>query len=77
LTVTPNVTGEDGAVRKSVPAPALVLGGVASVQGGAAVATRLFPVAGPGGTVWLRLGLSRFPLELVDCPECRALNIAL
>ena len=36
----------------------LVLGAVASVQSGAAVATRLFPDVGPGGTVLLRLALS-------------------
>lgn len=42
----------------SAPAPLLVLGGIASVQSGAAVATRLFDDIGPGGTVLLRLGLS-------------------
>jgi inner membrane transporter RhtA len=36
----------------------LVLGAVASVQTGAAVATRLFPDVGPAGTVLLRLVLS-------------------
>lgn len=76
MTVTPNVTGEDGAVRKSVPAPALVLGGVASVQGGAAVATRLFPVAGPGGTVWLRLGLSSLLLLAIARPKLRGRSAA-
>jgi inner membrane transporter RhtA len=40
------------------PAPVLVLGAVASVQSGAAIATRLFPDAGPLGTLLLRLGLS-------------------
>jgi inner membrane transporter RhtA len=41
-----------------VPAPVLVLGGIASVQSGAAVATKLFPAVGPGGAVFLRLALS-------------------
>lgn len=42
----------------SPPAPVLVLGAIASVQSGAAIATKLFPDAGPAGTVLLRLGLS-------------------
>jgi inner membrane transporter RhtA len=41
-----------------LPAPALVLGAIASVQIGAAIATRLFPDIGPAGTVFLRLALS-------------------
>lgn len=63
-------------MRKSVPAPALVLGGVASVQGGAAVATRLFPQAGPGGTVWLRLGLSSLLLLAIARPTLRGRSAA-
>jgi len=76
LTVTPNETGEDGDVRKAVPAPVLVLGGVASVQSGAAVATRLFPQAGPGGTVWLRLGLSSLLLLVIARPTVRGRSAA-
>jgi inner membrane transporter RhtA len=38
-----------------VPAPALVLGGVASVQFGAAFAKSIFDEIGPGGTVFLRM----------------------
>jgi len=45
-------------VRRTPPASVLVLGAVASVQSGAAVATRLFPDVGPAGTVLLRLVLS-------------------
>ena len=57
-------------VRTSaVPAPLLVLGAVASVQSGAAVATRLFPQAGPGGTVLLRIGLSALLLMAIARPS--------
>jgi inner membrane transporter RhtA len=55
----------------SVPAPLLVLGGIASVQTGAAVATRLFDEARPGGTVLLRLGLSALLLLTVARPVLR------
>lgn len=68
-TVTPKPAGEDGVVRKAVPAPVLVLGGVASVQGGAAIATKLFPQAGPGGTVWLRIALSALLLLAIARPS--------
>jgi inner membrane transporter RhtA len=37
------------------PSPVLVLGAIASVQFGAAIATTLFARVGPGGAVWLRL----------------------
>jgi inner membrane transporter RhtA len=37
------------------PSGALVLGAIASVQFGSAVATTLFAKIGPGGAVWLRL----------------------
>jgi len=39
----------------SAPSPALVLGAIASVQFGSAVAATLFHSIGPGGAVWLRL----------------------
>ncbi|HEX4654761.1 MAG TPA: EamA family transporter [Mycobacteriales bacterium] len=53
----------------AVPAPVLVLGAVASVQSGAAVATRLFPQAGPAGTVLLRIGLSALLLLAIARPS--------
>jgi inner membrane transporter RhtA len=37
------------------PSPALVLGAIASVQFGSAIATTLFAQIGPSGAVWLRL----------------------
>lgn len=60
----------------SLPAPLLVLGAVASVQSGAAIATRLFPEAGPGGTVLLRLGLSAVALLAVARPQLRLHTLA-
>ena len=55
----------------SAPAPVLVLGAIASVQSGAAIATRLFPDAGPGGTVILRLALSALILLCIARPTIR------
>jgi inner membrane transporter RhtA len=52
-----------------MPAPVLVLGAVASVQSGAAVATRLFPDVGPGGTVLLRLAISAALLVAIARPS--------
>ena len=43
---------------RPVPPQVLVLGGIASVQFGAAIANKLFAQAGPGGVVLLRLALS-------------------
>jgi len=56
----------------SVPAPVLVLGAVASVQSGAAIATKLFPQVGPGGTVFLRLALSACFLLVLARPRFAA-----
>jgi inner membrane transporter RhtA len=56
-------------VRASLPAPVLVLGAVASVQSGAAVATKLFPQAGPGGAVLLRLAISAVLLVAIARPS--------
>lgn len=54
-----------------MPAPMLVIGAVASVQGGAAIATRLFPDVGPGGTVLLRLLVSAVLVTAVVRPSLR------
>lgn len=56
-----------------VPAPVLVLGAIASVQSGAAVAIRLFPSVGPGGAVFLRLALSAVLLLALTRPRLRAI----
>jgi len=49
----------------------LLLGGIASVQFGAAFANKLFAQAGPGGTVLLRLTLSALMLTLAVRPSLR------
>jgi inner membrane transporter RhtA len=60
-----------------VPSPALVLTGIASVQFGSAIATKLFGTVGPGGAVLLRLVAASLILTLVGRPkpsELRALD---
>jgi inner membrane transporter RhtA len=57
-----------------VPAPVLVVGAIASVQSGAAVATRLFPDVGVGGTVFLRLVLSAVILVALVRPRTDTLR---
>jgi inner membrane transporter RhtA len=52
----------------------LVLGGIVSVQVGAAVAERLFPVVGPGGAVLLRLALGAVILAAVSRPRLGAVR---
>lgn len=52
-----------------VPAPVLVVGAIASVQGGAAIATKLFPEVGVGGAVFLRLLLSAVVLIALARPR--------
>lgn len=54
-----------------VPAPVLVVGAIASVQSGAAVATRLFPTVGPGGAVFLRLAISAVLVGALSRPRLR------
>src|SRR3954451_12102150 len=56
---------------ESVPAPALVLLGIASVQFGAAIATTLFDDVGPGGTVMLRIVFAAVMLVLLWRPSLR------
>jgi inner membrane transporter RhtA len=59
-------------VRRVTPSAAvMVLAATASVQSGAAVATRLFPEVGPRGTVLLRLALSAVLMLAVARPSLR------
>jgi inner membrane transporter RhtA len=53
----------------ALPAPVLILGGIASVQFGAAFAATLFDRAGPAGVVLLRLALAALVLLPVTRPR--------
>jgi inner membrane transporter RhtA len=64
------VAGRIGRVRPAPP-ELLVLGGIASVQFGAAFADTLFDEAGPGGVVLLRLLLSAAILLPIARPSLR------
>jgi inner membrane transporter RhtA len=59
--------------RDVLPAPVLVVGAVASVQSGAAVATRLFPAVGPAGAVLLRLVFSAILVWALARPRIRSI----
>lgn len=52
-----------------IPATLLVMISVISVQFGAAMARDLFPIIGPGGTVWLRIGIAIICLVLLFRPN--------
>jgi inner membrane transporter RhtA len=68
--VTSGAAGRIATVRP-VPPELLVLGGIASVQFGAALADTLFDEAGPGGVVLLRLALAALILLAVARPRLR------
>lgn len=55
----------------AVPPTGLVLVSMLSVQFGAAIAKSLFPVLGPGGTVFLRIGFAALALLAVERPRLR------
>lgn len=55
----------------SVPAPLLVLGGVVSVQFGAALAATLVPQVGAGGSVLLRVSMAAILLCAIARPRWR------
>ncbi len=54
-----------------MPAPVLVIGAIASVQLGGALAKTLFDEIGPGGTVWLRLLAAAVVLAAIWRPRAR------
>jgi inner membrane transporter RhtA len=60
--------------RAAVPAPALVLGGVVGLEGGAVVAATVIPVAGIVGTVMLRVGFGAIGLLALGRPSLRGLD---
>jgi inner membrane transporter RhtA len=57
-----------------VPAPALALTAMASVQAGAALSTHLFQAVTPAGSAWLRLVIAAVILLLVTRPRPRAIG---
>jgi len=59
--------------RRALPGPAilLVLGSCSSLQAGAALAMRLFPVLGAPGATLLRVGLAAIVLLVVTRPRVR------
>ena len=59
---------------RAVPAPALVLAAVLSVQCGAAFAKQLFSDVGPGGVVFLRLAVSALVLVVLTRPRVRSMS---
>jgi inner membrane transporter RhtA len=63
--------GDVHARLERVPSPALVLTGIASVQFGSAIATKLFATVGPGGAVLLRLLTASVILGIVGRPRLR------
>jgi inner membrane transporter RhtA len=61
--------GVDSGPLSRVPSGALVLGGIASVQFGSAVATHLFAAVGPSGAVLLRLVTASVVLVAIARPR--------
>ncbi len=61
----------DGSIFDRVPAPGLVIVGIASVQVGAAFATKLFADLGPAGTVLLRVLFAAIVLWAIWRPRIR------
>jgi inner membrane transporter RhtA len=66
-----DVAARDAGLLARAPSPALVLGAIASVQFGSAIAATLFRRVGPGGAVLLRLVSATIVLLLVWRPRLR------
>src|SRR5919204_1042509 len=64
-------THQRRSVLDQVPAPGLVLGGIATVQVGAAFAIKLFAPLGPAGTVMLRVLFAAVVLCAISRPVPR------
>jgi inner membrane transporter RhtA len=64
-------TGRGASAFDRIPAPGLVLVGIASVQLGAAFATKLFRHLGPGGTVLVRVLFAAVVLCAIWRPNLR------
>ena len=58
----------------AAPAAGLVVGGVVALEGAAALATSLIPLAGTPGTVALRLGFGAVGLAVIARPDLRRLR---
>ncbi len=63
--------GRDQGLLTRAPSAALVLGAIASVQFGSAIATSLFKTIGPGGAVLLRLVMASIVLVIIWRPSVR------
>jgi inner membrane transporter RhtA len=72
--VATTLTSRRAGALANVPSPALVLGGITSVQFGSAVAATLFERIGPGGAVLLRLLFASLLLLALWRPSLRGLD---
>jgi inner membrane transporter RhtA len=57
-----------------IPAPALAVSAMLSVQTGAALSTHLFTALSPAGSVWLRLAIAAIILLLITRPRLRTIG---
>ncbi len=69
--VAPGQTATGEQLLARVPSGGLVLGAIASIQFGAALATTLFDRLGPGGTALLRMAFAAAVLLAVSRPRLR------
>jgi inner membrane transporter RhtA len=66
-----DTSGQAPSILARAPSPVLVLGAIASVQFGSAIATTLFARVGPAGAVLLRLVSATIVLMLIWRPSVR------